>query len=92
MTSIKDKGYMKDVFIETEEGKRRKIRVNKCWVSPMVTCMCSKCAGPYFSRGDRKIIRLNPDQYVFEKCDICNYHKGYDFVVFANKVSSTIGA
>lgn len=73
---------IKRFHIETETGKSVEFTLPDHWDYPMVTCLCSKCAEPFFSRSDRKIIRINPFQYKYDKCDICSDDKGHDYVIF----------
>ena len=75
------------IEIEIEDGKTKCFKVNLCWQSPVVISLCSNCAMPYFDNPDRKIIRIDPYQYIYERCDICGAEKGYDFVIFERALS-----
>lgn len=72
----------KTIQIEVDEGKLVIMAVPLCWIRPMVTCLCSKCAGGYYTDPEMRIRRADPSQTVFDHCDICGNSHGYDFVVF----------
>ena len=80
----KTKKYKKTkrIQIEVEEGRIIYMAVPLCWVKPMVTCLCSKCAGGYYADSEMRIRRADPDQNIYDRCDLCGNSHGYDFVVF----------
>lgn len=57
----------------------------KNFPSRMEICLCSRCASVFYESKEYYIERLNPEQVVFEPCDICRRLRGYDFAVWNNK-------
>ena len=51
--------YTKKIQIEVEDGKTVIMAVPICWIKPMVTCLCSKCAGGYYGDSEMRIRRTD---------------------------------
>ena len=49
---------------------------------PMYLCLCPVCLGQFLDTGIYKIVQENHRQ-AKERCDFCNYHNGYDFIIYS---------
>lgn len=82
MAFIKKSTGVKEVCLTVDDGKVVTLRVGKCWNSPTVTCLCKRCAAAYYRLRDRYVIRMDPYQNVYDRCDYCNVRSGVDYAIF----------
>lgn len=48
---------------------------------PLVMCLCSTCAKPFYESDDHFIKRADKNQVKKEICMFCNCRKGYDYLI-----------
>jgi len=81
MSNTSNTDHLKEYLVSVDEGKTISVTVRDCWVSPMVTCLCNKCAIPYLIGKNTKLVRVDKNQTVYDDCVICS-RKGLDYVIF----------
>lgn len=72
----------KTLKIEIENGNCAVLVVPACWIKPIVTSLCSNCAGSIYDDSEYRIRRADMNQKVHDSCDRCGGRHAYDFVVF----------
>lgn len=44
-------------------------------------CLCSKCAGVFYSSATHKIYRADPLQVITDECFFCRSSRGFDYSI-----------
>ena len=57
----------------------------KRYGEPMKLCLCSRCAGAFYSLSDHVAQRVDHDQLFKGRCDYCSQINGYDYLIYERK-------
>lgn len=70
-----------DLMRKVENALRFSIGLPKKVEKSLVLCLCSACAGHFYSVPDYYILRANLDQRHKETCMFCDLRKGYNYYI-----------
>ena len=70
----------RDQMNKVEKALRTSMEIKKL-DKPVLMCLCSVCAKPFYNSKEHFIIRADRDQTIKETCMFCNVRQGYDYLI-----------
>jgi len=70
----------REQMIKVDKALRISMEIKKP-DKPILMCLCSVCAKPFYSSKNHFIIRADQNQTIKETCMFCNVRQGYDYLI-----------